>query len=107
MHTQTLTRPDGTRSTYTAAPGSDLFLRLAALKPVKRPRSKADKRLFPAYGPGMSTADYIRAYFARNVRRHGGISAYDDFVDHLALYAPLPDAPAAVYTGVDTVEIDP
>ena len=105
MHTLETTYPDGTRARYTLAPGSAVPLALAALKPAKRPRGKADKRLFPDYVPGVtSTADYINAYFARNTGRKGGVSAYDDYLDHLALYAPLPDAPAVTYAGVDTVE---
>jgi len=104
MHTTTHTYPDGTRARYTLAPGSSVPLQLAALKKPRKPRSKAEKRLFPQWHPAMSTADYVRAYFARNVRRHGGVSAYDDAIDHLALYAPLPDRPAPFYTGIDTVE---
>lgn len=104
MHAIETRYPDGTRARYTLAPGSTVPLQLAALKPARKPRPKAEKRLFPAYTPDMSTKDYIRAYFARNVRRHGGVSAYDDAIDHLALFAPLPDSPAAYYTGVDSVE---
>ena len=105
MQTITRTWPDGTRGTYTVAPGSSLPLELAALKPLKRPKwARSEKRLFPAYAPGIdSTADYIRRYFALNSQRYK-LPAYPDHVDHLSLYAPLPDAPAAVYTGVDTVE---
>ena len=105
MHTLETRYPDGTRATYKVAPGSTVPLALAALKPAKRPRGKADKRQFPAYRPGVdSTADYVRAYFARNTGRKGGVFAYDDYLDHLALYAPLPEAPAVTYAGVDTVE---
>ena len=96
--------PDGTRATYTLAPGSTVPLQLAALKPLRKPRPKAEKRLYPRWTPDMSTKDYIRAYFARNVRTLGGVQAYDPYGDHLALYAPLPDSPAPFYTGVDSVE---
>ena len=106
MQTITRTYPDGTKGAYTAAPGSDLFLRLSALKPAKRPAlARSHKRLFPAYVAGVtSTSDYIKAYYGLNTRPYGKIYAYDNAADHLALYAPLPDAPAALYTGVDTVE---
>ena len=105
MQTFTRTYPDGTRGTYTVAPGSAIPLTLASLKPAKRPAlARSHKRVFPAYTPGMSTADYIKAYFGTNTGRRSGIYAYDDYADHLALYAPLPDAPAALYVGVDTVE---
>ena len=106
MQTFTRTYPDGTRGTYTVAPGSAIPLTLAALKPAKRPAlARSHKRVFPAYVAGVtSTADYIKAYFALNTGRRSNIFAYDNAADHLALYAPLPDAPAALYTGVDTVE---
>ena len=106
MQTFTRVYPDGTKGTYTVAPGSALPLTLAALKPAKRPAlARSHKRAFPAYVPGVtSTADYIKAYYGLNTRPYGKIYAYDNAVDHLTLYAPLPDAPAALYVGVDTVE---
>ena len=98
--------PDGTRGTYTVAPGSTLPLQIMALKPIKRPpRPTSDKRLFPAHQAHWSTADYVRYYFALNSQRK--IAAYPDHVGHLALYHPLPDAPAATYTGMDSVEVLP
>ena len=97
--------PDGTRATYTVAPGSDLPLRLAALKPAKRPAlARGEKRLYPRWHAGMSTAEYVRKYFGENTCRHSKIPAFDDDVDHMALYAPLNEAPATVYTDLDTVE---
>jgi hypothetical protein len=105
MLTQTLTHSDGTRSTYTAAPGSDLFMRLSAIKPARKPAlARAHKRQFPVYRPGVtSTADYIRQYFGLNSGPK--IAAYPRHeTDWLRLYEPLPGTPAAVYTGVDTVE---
>jgi hypothetical protein len=53
----------------------------------------------------MSTADYVRHYFALNSQQRK-LPAYPSHVDHLALYAPLPDRPAPFYTGVDSVEVD-
>ena len=97
--------PDGTRATYTVAPGSTLPLQIMALKPAKRPRSTSDKRLFPKHQAHWSTADYVRYYFALNSQRK--VAAYPDDGDHLALYHPLPDAPAATYIGMDTVEVLP
>jgi len=103
------TYPDGTRATYTVAPGSTLPLRLMALKTIKRPpRLVSDKRLFPKHKAHWSTADYVRRYFALNTRnRTGEISAYGAHLNHLALYQPLPDTPAATYTGIDSVEVLP
>lgn len=104
--TFTRTYPDGTRATYTVAPGSALPLALAALKLVKKPAlARPHKRLFPGYAPGAtSTADYVKAYFELNTRPFSEIAAYGNHLDHLALYAPLPDTPAALYQGVDSVE---
>ncbi len=104
MHTIETRYPDGTRARYTLAPGSTVPLQLAALKPVRTRWARSEKRLFPKWDPTMSTADYVRAYYGLNTRPYGKINAYDNYGDHLALYAPLPDRPAPFYTGVDSVE---
>ena len=103
MHTIKHRYPDGTRATYTVAPGSTLPLQIMALNPI---RVASDKRLFPKHKPHWSTADYIKCYFALNSQRYEA-PAYPDHVDHLALYHPLPDAPAATYIGLDSVEVLP
>lgn len=104
MHTIETRYPDGTRARYTLAPRSTAPMELAKIKPLRTRWARSEKRLFPAYAPGIdSTADYIRRYFALNSQRYK-LPAYQDHGDPLALYAPLPDAPAAVYTGIDTVE---
>jgi len=104
MHTIETRYPDGTRARYTLAPGSTVPLQLAALKPLRTRRARSEKRTYPKWGPTMSTADYVRAYYGLNTRSHGKINAYDNYGHHLALYAPLPDRPAPFYTGVDSVE---
>lgn len=106
MQTFTRTYPDGTKGAYTVAPGSSLPMTLATLKPVKKPAlARSAKRQFPSYHPGItSTAEYIEAYFSLNTRPFNRIHAYDNLGHHLGLYQPLPAAPAAVYTGVDSVE---
>jgi hypothetical protein len=96
MHTIETRYPDGTRARYTLAPGSTVPLQLAALKPPRPPRSKADKRLFPKWSSAMSTKDYIGAYWRAN-----GLCGKP-----AQLFAPLPDTPAATYTGIDSVEVD-
>lgn len=99
--------PDGTRATYTVAPGSTLPLQLMALKPIKRPpRAISEKRLFPKHEANWSTADYIKRYFALN-SRHKVTAFSTNYGDHIALYHPLPDAPAATYIGIDSVEVLP
>lgn len=106
--TITRTYPDGTRANYRLEPGSPHAA--ALLTPMKLPRTRmarSEKRLFPKYYPGQtSTADYVRCYFSLNTdsRARLRVCAYPGHVDHLALYAPLPAAPAAVHTGVDSVE---
>ena len=91
-------------TTYTLKPGSAAAEALTRpVKPYKIPR-KGDKRQYPTYVAGVtSTADYIKGYFALNSQRYKA-PAYPDHVNHLALYAPLPDAPAAGYQGLDSVE---
>jgi hypothetical protein len=104
MHTIETRYPDGTRARYTLAPGSTVPLQLAALKPLRTRWARSEKRAFPRWSPSMSTADYVRQYFELNSERK--TPAYPSHVDHLALYAPLPDRPAPFYTGVDSVEVD-
>lgn len=108
MNTIEHRHPDGTRATYTIAPGSTLPLDIMALKPIKRPiRVASDKRLFPQHKARWSTADYVKQYFALNAHRK--VAAYPGHkeINHLLLYCPLPDAPAATYTGIDSVEVLP
>ena len=89
----TRTYPDGTRGAYSVQPGSSVPLQLASIKPARTKLARTEKRLFPVYAAGVdSTADYIRRYFQLNSQRK--LPAYPDHVDHLALYAPLPDTPA-------------
>lgn len=94
-------------TTYTLKPGSAAAEAVTRpIKPMRKPAlGRSDKRYYPAYTPGVtSTADYVKGYFALNSQRYKA-PAYPDHVDHLALYVPLPDAPAAVYQGLDTVEV--
>jgi len=100
--TTTTRQLDGTLSTYTIT-NPATWAALQSLKPMRKPRAKADKRQYPQWRADMSTADYIRAYFALNSQRHK-TPAYPDHVNHLALYATLPDTPAA--WAPDTVEIE-
>ena len=106
MHTIQHRYPDGTRATYTVAPGSTLPLQIMALKPIKRPlRVATDKCLFPKHKPYWSTAEYVKRYFALNCQEAG--CPYNLSTDHLALYRPLPTTPAATYAGLDSVEVLP
>ena len=102
----TITRPDGTRSTYTnITPAS--WVALEKIKPLKKaPRAKGEKRRYPQWIESWSTRQYIDAYFELNTGRREGINAYPHHADqaHLALYAPLPDKPAS--WAPDTVEVE-
>ena len=101
--TTTTRQPDGTLSTYTIT-NPATWAALQSLKPMRKPAlARSDKRQFPQWDRQMSTADYIRVYFALNSRQLT-VPAYPDHVDHLTLYAPLPDTPAA--WAPDTVEIE-
>ena len=98
----TIKHPDGTVGTYTiTSPTTWAELQLA--NKARKPRAKADKRLYPRHELHWSTADYVRAYFALNCQRYKS-PAYADHVDHLALYQPLPDRPAP--WAPDIVEIE-
>jgi hypothetical protein len=103
MSTATIRHADGTLSTYTVTnPAS--WAALQAVKPLKRaPKGKAEKRRYPSQA--MSTADYVRQYYALNTRsRTGEINAYGAHLDHLALFQPLNDNPTT--WAPDTVEVE-
>ena len=107
MHTIEHRYPDGTRATYTVAPGSTLPLQIMVLKPIKGGIGRAtDKRLFPKHEPHWSAAEYVRRYFALNCQPRKA-PAFNPGTNHLALYHPLPDTPAATYAGLDSVEVLP
>jgi len=63
---------------------------------AKRKRELATvKRSFPKFAPGMSTAEYVREYYALNHAR--------DFRP-TALFEPLNHAPAAVLVGPEVTQ---
>ena len=93
--TTTIRQPDGTLSTYTIT-NPATWAALQSVKPMKKPRAKADKRQFPKWDRHMSTAQYVRAYWRLN---------FVDGAEPSAFFQPLPDAPAAVYQGLDSVEV--
>lgn len=93
-HTFTTRHADGTRSTYALQPGSTVPAQLAALKPLKPSRIKADPRRYPKYKPGMSTAEYVALYEATN---NSGMHCGN-------FWQTLNTSPAAGYLGLDSVE---
>ena len=72
-------------------------------KPV---RSKgAEKRLYPLYGAGMTTADYVRHYYALNSYRKNYITPPPYGDDNIkGFYDALSDR-VSVPEGVDSVEV--
>lgn len=103
MSAITVTRPGGIRSTYTNVT-SATWAALHDIKPLKRaPKGKAEKRRYPSQA--MSTADYVRQYYALNTRsRTGEINAYGAHLDHMTLFQPLNEKPW--HWAPDTVEVE-
>jgi len=98
------------RTTYKLNDARDIYAAHAKCTGKhKRVKSKgAEKRRYPAFYDGMSTREYVGMYFDLNCQKGGrqpyGMP-YGPDVDVNALFAPLNDAPAAVYTGEDTHEL--
>jgi hypothetical protein len=92
------------RFTVTGTP--DTLAAVYALQNAKprKPRAKAEKRAYPRFVPGMSTAEYVRAFFSLNTGPGQKISAYMNGGDHTSFYQTLNTAPAALPTGEETVE---
>jgi hypothetical protein len=65
----------------------------------------AEKRRYPVFYDGMSTREYVGLYFELNTRGPGRHDTpYGPDVDVNALFEPLNDAPATLYTGEDLYE---
>jgi hypothetical protein len=68
----------------------------------------AEKRRYPVFYDGMSTREYVGLYFELNTyqpgRRAPHNMPYGPDVDVKALFEPLNDAPATLYTGEDLYE---
>lgn len=94
------------RARYTGKPETLAAIFALQNKKPSKPRLKAERRLFPVFVPGMSTADYVRDYFSLNTRPHSRIHAYDNssYSDHMAFFAPLNTEPATLPSGEETVE---
>lgn len=100
---------------FTVRGTPDTLAAVYALQNAKprKPRLKGERRKYPRFVPGMSTAEYVRQFLALNCSQSGGrhsadpVNAYPNpaHVDHLSFYATLNTAPAALPTGEETVEI--
>lgn len=101
MSTTTIRHADGTVSTYKVT-NPATWAALQTVKPARKPRPKADRRLYPKQV--FSTADYVRKYYALNTGRNGKITAYADDLNHLALFQPLNEN--RHHWALDTVEIE-
>lgn len=91
------TYPHG-RASYLTQDDTDTLSAILSVKPARKPRSRVDRRAYPKFREGTSTADYVRAYFRLQTERDGiryvgaRVHAYADHIDHLALYQPLSTA---------------
>lgn len=97
------------RATYRTQNDTDTLSAILSVKPARKPRSRVDRRAYPKFREGTSTANYVRAYFRLQTERNGfryvgaQVYAYADHLDHVALYQPL--STAAQYTVIiDGVE---
>ena len=83
------------RATYRTQNDTDTLSAILSVKPARKPRSRVDRRAYPKFREGTSTADYVRAYFRLQTERNGfryvgaQVYAYADHLDHVALYQPL------------------
>jgi hypothetical protein len=96
------------RTTYKLNDARDIYAAHAKCTGKHRiVKSKgAEKRRYPAFYDGMSTREYVGLYFELNSRGPGRHDTpYGPDVDVNALFAPLNDAPATVYTGEDMYEV--
>jgi hypothetical protein len=99
------------RTTYKLNDARDIYAQHAKCTGKhKRVKSKgAEKRRYPAFYDGMSTSEYVGQYFDLNTYKPGQRSPYGmpygPDVDVEALFMPLNDAPATVYTGEDMYEV--
>lgn len=91
------TYPAG-RASYLTQDDTDTLSAILSVKPARKPRSRVDRRAYPKFREGTSTADYVRAYFRLQTERNGfryigaQVYAYADHLDHVALYQPLSTA---------------
>ena len=84
------------RTRYTVLDSRDVFATHAlATGKHKRQKSKgAEKRQYPVFNPDMSTAEYVRQYFALN-KLYGS--------DATLQFEPLRDEPCHAAQGEDTL----
>lgn len=88
------------RTRYTVLDSRDVFASHAlATGKHKRQKSKgAEKRQYPVFNPDMSTAEYVRQYFALNTSRK--ISAY--YPEHESHFGHLREEPCAPAQGEES-----
>ena len=88
------------RTRYTVLDSRDVFASHAkATGKHKRQKSKgAEKRQYPVFNPDMSTAEYVRQYFALNTSRK--IAAFDPL--HTLQFEPLREEPCAPAQGEES-----
>lgn len=90
------------RTRYTVLDSRDVFASHAkATGKHKRQKSKgAEKRQYPVFNPDMSTAEYVRQYFALNTSRK--IAAFDSYISHTLQFEPLREEPCHAAQGEES-----
>lgn len=100
-------------SVYTLAPTrnvGELQSKLAKCNGKHKPtKIKADKRFYPVFVNGMSTADYVAAYhYANSTLRHyepaGSVAYKQQVKDASKFFAFLNTEPCTLYSGEDSFE---
>ena len=100
-------------SVYTLAPTrniGELQAKLAKCTGKHKPsKIKADKRFYPVFVNGMSTADYVAAYhYANSTLRPyataGSVLYKQQAKDAAEFFAPLNTEPCTLYSGEDSFE---
>jgi hypothetical protein len=79
-------------------PGEPMKATLARAEGARKRRLKSpERRTFPSFTQGMTTAVYVRLYYRDNGLDRGGSGGITD--TYPASFLVLPDRPAPFYTG--------
>lgn len=88
------------RTRYTVLDTRDVFVTHAKATGKHKPQKSkgAERRAYPVFDPSMSTADYVRQYFALNTSRK--IAAFDPL--HTLQFEPLRTEPCHAARGEES-----
>ena len=107
-----------TQGTYRLSPTRNTGEFLAKLNKCagkfKPTKGKADRRAYPAFEPGMSTAEYVEAYARMNptgafagvqgVQTTAPLACAPGWAKQRRYFGHLNEQPCTLYTGADTFE---